>query len=80
VGAEPGLDVDYVRGTLFQDDVFLLCSDGLNKVVDDGRIADILQRTPASAACGVLVEAAVSDGAPDDVSCPTAHVRAGSAA
>lgn len=79
VGAGVRLELEYVRGTLYQDDVFLLCSDGLNKTLDDGQLAAILIRESAEEACQVLLGSALEGGATDNVSCLTVHVHAGTA-
>lgn len=77
VGAEPHLEVDYAGGTLFEDDVFLLCTDGLNKVVSDRCIAECLVRRSPASSCDELVSIALEAGAPDNVSCLTVFVGAG---
>ena len=51
------------------DDLILLCTDGLTKMMDDGRIADILLHAGRSpeAACLALVEEANRRGGEDNV-------------
>jgi serine/threonine protein phosphatase PrpC len=51
------------------DDILLLCSDGLTDVVDDTTIANVLARHLAtSVAVRVLVDLALHEGGPDNVS------------
>lgn len=80
VGAPGALDLDYIQGTLYCDDVFLLCSDGLNKMVSDAELAAVLRASPPETACERLLQAALGRGAGDNVSCLTVHVRDGSGA
>lgn len=71
VGAEPRLELDYVAGYLYQGDGFLLCSDGLTKVLDDVELAALLAGCEPAQAVSVLIRAALERGAPDNVSCVT---------
>lgn len=48
------------------DDVLLLCSDGLTRVLDEGTIAEVLA-LPLPAAAVQLLERVLNDGAPDNV-------------
>lgn len=61
--------------TLRSGDRLLICSDGLHGPVDDARIARLLARaeTPLAAAAS-LVRAALSEGAPDNVSAGIAFI------
>lgn len=50
------------------DDLFLLCTDGLSSVVDDGDLGAILaQHLPLEALAAQLVDAALMRGGPDNV-------------
>lgn len=42
VGIEEALALDLVRGRIFPGDLFLLCSDGLTDMVEDGHIQNLL--------------------------------------
>ena len=56
-------------GTLGPGDVLLLCSDGLTTCVDDQEIAGLIAaEQPRTLSCRALVEAALRNGAPDNVS------------
>ena len=64
-GVETFIDVKDLTGQLFDDDIFLVCSDGLCDMVSDEEIERILTTEPTAAA---LVEAALSAGGKDNVS------------
>jgi protein phosphatase len=67
-------DPDLVTLDARAGDRLLLCSDGLTDGVPEGRIAEVLRmRTPQSAAA-VLVQAALSAGGRDNVTCVVADV------
>lgn len=67
VGADGTVEVDIVQDRLRPDDIFVLCSDGLGKVVSDEEIAATLQSMPAEAVPNYLVEKALERGCPDNV-------------
>ena len=49
-------------------DIFILCSDGLTDVIDDGTISEVVGRLPPDEACRTLVDEALAAGGPDNVS------------
>jgi serine/threonine-protein phosphatase Stp1 len=67
VGVSPRLDLDVIVDDVANDDVFLICSDGLTAVVSEAEIARALQESAPDAACAALVELCLSRGAPDNV-------------
>lgn len=67
VGAAQPLDLDMERSAVRDGDIFLLCSDGLTKVVTDGEIANLLDGMPPEQATGGLINLALGRGAPDNV-------------
>ena len=75
-GDGPNAIVEHFR--LADDDVLLLCTNGLTDVVDDDRIADALasRRAPVEQ-CDLLVNLAVGNGAVDNVTVVLAnyHVK-----
>lgn len=69
LGNQPTVEVDVTDETLRPGDLFLLCSDGLNGMIDDGEIGTTLARhadVPAEA-CRALVEAANEAGGDDNI-------------
>ena len=65
VGAE--LELDAVVDEVADDDVFLLCSDGLTGPLNDSEIAGVLTATEPETAAKRLVEMCLERGAPDNV-------------
>ena len=59
-------------------DRYLLCSDGLHRVLSDSTLRSVLTTEPdPEAAVGHLVELANQQGGPDNVSCVIADIEAG---
>jgi serine/threonine protein phosphatase PrpC len=68
VGAEDVLQLEALEDMLRPGDAFLLCTDGLTKVVDDREIAAALSTlSPAETVRG-LIQMTLDRGAPDNVS------------
>lgn len=67
IGAAPELELDMERSAVRDGDVFLLCSDGLTKVVTDAEIANLLDGLPPDQAAASLINLALGRGAPDNV-------------
>ena len=68
VGAHDNLVIDMVQDRLRRDDVFLLCSDGLTKMLEDREIAALLGGDrPIEIAVEMLLDAALDRGATDNV-------------
>ena len=59
------VDVKDLTGLLFDDDVFLICSDGLSDMITDNDIEQILLQEPAA---DKLVESAKNAGGKDNIS------------
>jgi protein phosphatase len=76
LGAEEGIQVElHERVSMAVDDTLLLCSDGLNKVVDDAEIHRMITTRSPRAACGDLVRLVRERGAPDNVSLHVARLE-----
>jgi serine/threonine-protein phosphatase Stp1 len=67
VGTNDRLELDIAEGEARPGDIFLLCSDGLNRVLEDGQIAWFLGHLAPQAAVDALIEATLDCGAPDNV-------------
>lgn len=65
VAEEPNLDQRY--GSLEDNDVFVLCSDGLTGHVQDEEIRDMVNGVRPQDACDALVELTLARGATDNV-------------
>jgi serine/threonine protein phosphatase PrpC len=67
VGANDHLELDLNTFALQAGDIFLLCSDGLNKVMSDADIADMLRTCPLESVCETLIRTALNRNARDNV-------------
>jgi serine/threonine protein phosphatase PrpC len=67
VGAHDRLALDMVQDRVRRDDLFLLCSDGLTKMIEDREIAAMLADRPIEISVDMLLEAALTRGAVDNV-------------
>jgi|GEM_PF-850847 len=67
VGTQAELEVDTLIGEVRAGDLFLLCSDGLPRVLDDDEIAHELESGNPSAMVQRLVDLALERGSPDNV-------------
>ncbi len=68
VGVRERLEVDTVSGDAQRGDFFILASDGLTRLVDDGEIAAELGNGSLEQAADTLMEMVLARGAPDNVS------------
>jgi PPM family protein phosphatase len=70
LGTEPDLSVEVHEHTVEQGDLYLFCSDGLNDMLTDEEIANILLRGTAGLeeSCANLVSAANDAGGADNIS------------
>jgi len=67
LGAERDLIIDKIAWETRGKDIFLLCSDGLVREVGHAEIADILSETDIEQSSQALVDAAIAQGARDNV-------------
>jgi type VI secretion system ImpM family protein len=67
VGVQPDLTLDLHRDAVLQDDRFLLCSDGLTRVIPDTEICGWMEKQDIRAAVDGLIKATLDAGAPDNV-------------
>lgn len=67
VGAEPEVRYDGFSDTAMPGDHYLLCSDGLTKVVPEEAIARLLRLPSVNAAADRMVAETLACGAPDNV-------------
>jgi serine/threonine protein phosphatase PrpC len=75
LGAHPEIEVDSEEHPLFGNDVLLLCSDGLTRMVTEPEIAGTLQAEPDPAkASERLVELANEQGGADNVTAVVVHL------
>ena len=75
-GPGGGVKADVDHYTLIDGDRVLVCTDGLNDMVDDPQIAAALTRHPDPAdACNALIELALKGGGKDNVTVLVANYR-----
>jgi type VI secretion system protein ImpM len=67
VGVQPDLTLDVHRDAVRPDDRFLLCSDGLTRVIPDAQISGFMQIPDIRGAVDGLIKATLEAGAPDNV-------------
>lgn len=77
LGAEPQVRVSMGREPLLAGDLYLFCSDGLNHMVDDRDIGQVLRETATDleAAADRLVELACAQGGRDNITLVLARVN-----
>lgn len=69
IGADQALAIDWLSVDLQQGEQLLLCSDGVNKEMSDGELAEVLRlATSAQAATDEIVDCCLARGARDNVS------------
>jgi type VI secretion system protein ImpM len=67
VGVQPGLTLDTYYDVARADDRFLLCSDGLTRVVSESQISEWLEHKDIREAVKGLITTTLDAGAPDNV-------------
>jgi type VI secretion system protein ImpM len=67
VGVEPSLRLDLERDDVLPGDRFLLCSDGLTRMIPDARIVEWMRHADIRQVVDGLVGATLDAGAPDNV-------------
>ncbi len=67
VGVDDELKLDINMGDLQDGDVYLVCSDGLNSVLDHGEIESILADGTCNSSVATLIARTLENGAPDNV-------------
>ncbi|HEU4650660.1 MAG TPA: protein phosphatase 2C domain-containing protein [Croceibacterium sp.] len=75
VGAADELELEGVAGDVQADDIFLLASDGLTRVVPPDEILRTLRTMNPVQAVRALIETVLSRGAPDNVTVAICRVR-----
>ncbi|MDR3435261.1 type VI secretion system-associated protein TagF [Telmatospirillum sp.] len=77
VGAVEQIEIDMVQDTLLPGDRFLLCSDGVTKVLSDGELASLLNgQAPPRETVDAIIENILVSGAPDNLTAVVVDVPA----
>lgn len=76
LGVDPEVEIDIIEDEIFPQDIYLLCSDGLFDMVEDGEIRDILNRAQEhlEQAAQALIDKANQYGGYDNISVVLARV------
>ncbi|NVB37613.1 Stp1/IreP family PP2C-type Ser/Thr phosphatase [Pseudenhygromyxa sp. WMMC2535] len=76
LGLSERVYVDVIVEEYKVDDIYLLCSDGLNDMLDDAQILEIIEKRKKrlDGACEALVDAANEAGGKDNITALLAHV------
>ena len=79
LGLAESVYVDVIIEEYKIDDIYLMCSDGLNDMLDDEQILDIVEKKKKrlDGACQALVDAANEAGGKDNITALMAHVLEG---
>ena len=67
VGVDDALTLDCVHARIMPGDIFLLCSDGLTRMVGDAELEHHLASAPIRTACDTLLGLVLDRGAKDNV-------------
>lgn len=73
VGYERDAYPDIIEREIFPGEIFLMCSDGLSGLVEDGRISEILNQNTPDKAVKACVEQALANGGDDNVTVMLLH-------
>jgi serine/threonine protein phosphatase PrpC len=74
IGAYETVQVDLFSRQLVPDDIFLLCSDGLTRLVSNSELADIARTYPPNQATHQLVTLANARGGDDNITVSITHI------
>jgi serine/threonine protein phosphatase PrpC len=75
IGGDEEVYIDELVQEVKSDDVFLLCSDGLNKEVSDSKIEEVLTQMPYQQAVDVLMELSLENGGRDNITIVVAQAK-----
>ena len=67
LGVEDNVQPSFVRETITQDSLYLLCSDGLSNMVDEAQMAQLMESTDFWNLAQALVQAALDAGGDDNI-------------
>ena len=67
IGSSPDILVDVISQEIFENDIFVLSTDGLTNMICDNEISEIVRGNEPEAACTKLIEAANKQGGDDNI-------------
>ena len=74
IGLDPNAQIDVSAIPIEDGDLILLCSDGLNSMIDDDEIARILKESAPKQVCQALIDAANGHGGHDNTTVVVATI------
>lgn len=75
LGIRAEMEADLDELTLLDNDILLLCSDGLSTMVTDDAILDIISSIDAASVCHSLVDAANKKGGKDNITVVVGYLK-----
>ncbi|NMH64099.1 PP2C family protein-serine/threonine phosphatase [Shewanella salipaludis] len=69
IGVERQIEVDHISGSCLSGDLYLLCTDGLNKEIPDNEIEQYMGHGSIAEANKALLHSTLVSGAKDNVTC-----------
>ncbi len=75
LGVREKVDIDYNEIMLSDDDILLICTDGLTNFVEDKKIAKIIKKNKISEYPDVLIDTANNNGGGDNITVVTVAVK-----
>ena len=75
IGVDDNPELEMRSGVLEKDDIFIVCSDGLTKHVEDNEILDCVNVGSSQQACERLIALTLERGAEDNVTVIVVHYR-----
>ena len=67
IGSSPEIQVDIFNQEINENDIYVLCTDGLTNMVCDNEIFEIVRDSEPETACSKLIEAANRQGGDDNI-------------
>ena len=67
IGSHGTVDPDTATRHVEEDDIFMLCSDGLTEPLDDSALTNIFQKTPFEDLVDELLQQAIDNGSEDNI-------------
>lgn len=76
LGMKESVQVDVIRSDVRNGDIYMLCSDGLSGMINDGEIAEIMRRhrDDLDACAQALIDASNAAGGNDNITCVLARI------
>jgi protein phosphatase len=67
IGSSPDIQVDIINQEIKENDIYVVCTDGLTNMVCEKEISETVSDNEPEAACSKLIEAANRQGGDDNI-------------